>query len=128
MPWDERTVEEMREEFAKRVVSKEKTKAALCREYSISRPTGDKWVERYLAGERLSDRSRAPHSRPNRVDEDVEQMIVDMRKMYPAQGAVKIRRMLLDEGKQGVPSAKTINNILHRNGLIAPEATLAVTP
>lgn len=128
MPWLERTVEEMREEFAKRVLSKEKTKAALCREYGISRPTGDKWIERYLAGEKLSDRSRAPHNRPNHVDEDVEQMIVDMRRMYPAQGALKIHRMLSDEGKKNLPSVKTINNIFHRNGLITPEATLAATP
>lgn len=128
MPWNERTVEEMREEFARRVVAKEKTKVALCREYGISRRTGDKWVERYLAGEPLSDRSRAPHRHPNRVSEDVEQMIVEMRRTYPAQGAAKIHRMLSDEGKQDLPSVKTINNIFHRNGLITPEATLAATP
>lgn len=40
----------MREEFVKRVLLHEKSKSALCREYGISRPTGDKWVIRYLAG------------------------------------------------------------------------------
>ena len=47
MPWEDKTVEETRLEFVKRVLSKEKSKSALCREYGISRPTGDKWIERY---------------------------------------------------------------------------------
>ena len=38
MAWQERTVEIMREEFVKRALSMEKSKAALCREYGISRP------------------------------------------------------------------------------------------
>jgi len=42
MAWDERTVEQMREEFVRRVLAQERSKAALCREYGISRPTGDK--------------------------------------------------------------------------------------
>ena len=51
MAWQERTVEIMREEFVKRALSMEKSKAALCREYGSSRPTGDKWISRFLAGE-----------------------------------------------------------------------------
>lgn len=128
MPWDERTVEMVREEFVKRVLSKEQSKSALCREYGISRPTGDKWIKRYQSGQCLSNRSKAPHRHPNRVDEDLEQLIVDTRKQYPAIGAVKIRRMLEDEGTLDLPSTKTINNIFHRHGLITPEATLAATP
>lgn len=59
MAWEERTVKEMREEFVRRVLAKEKSKAALCREYGISRPTGDKWLQRFQEGQPLSDRSRA---------------------------------------------------------------------
>ena len=57
----------MREEFVRRVLAQEKSKAALCREYGISRPTGDKWLERFLEGESLADRSRAPKSSPVRT-------------------------------------------------------------
>ena len=32
MAWDERTVEQMREEFVRRVLAQERSKAALCRE------------------------------------------------------------------------------------------------
>ena len=50
MPWKEKGLKTMREEFVKRVLSQEKSKSALCKEYGISRPTGDKWIARYLAG------------------------------------------------------------------------------
>lgn len=35
MPWKEQVIETMREEFVKRVLAHEKSKAALCREYGI---------------------------------------------------------------------------------------------
>ena len=77
MPWKEQRLETMREEFVKRVLSHEKSKSALCREYGISRPTGDKWINRYLAGESLRDMSRAPKTRPNKTDMEMEQKIVE---------------------------------------------------
>lgn len=63
MAWQERTVEIMREEFVKRALSMEKSKAALCREYGISRPTGDKWISRFLAGgAHVKSKPGAPNS------------------------------------------------------------------
>ena len=41
MPRKERILEMNRVEFAKQVFAKKKSKRALCREYEISRPTGD---------------------------------------------------------------------------------------
>ena len=128
MAWDERTVEEMREEFVKRVLSGEKSKAALCREYGISRPTGDKWIERFKNGEALSDRSRAPKTVSSRTGADLEEEIVRMRRSHPALGAVKLRRIMLDAGYTDLPCAKTFNNIFHRHGLIAKEASRAAMP
>ena len=72
MAWEERTVEQMREEFVRRALAQEQSKAALCREYGISRPTGDKWIERYQQGETMSDRSRAPKSVPGKVSTEIE--------------------------------------------------------
>ena len=72
MAWQERTVEIMREEFVKRALSMEKSKAALCREYGISRPTGDKWISRFLAGEPMSNQSRAPQIQARRVSAAAE--------------------------------------------------------
>ena len=79
MAWKERTVEQMREEFVRRVLAQERSKAALCKEYDISRPTGDKWIERFQEGESLSDRSRAPLTVPGRTPAEIEAEIVRIR-------------------------------------------------
>ena len=127
MPLIERTKESMRKEFVNRVLAHEKSKSALCREYGISRPTGDKWIKQYERGESLADKSRAPHN-PNTIPIETEKIIVEKRLEYPAFGAVKIKRILEDEGHTDLPCSKTINNIFHRNGLITKEASLAATP
>ena len=128
MAWKERTVEQMREEFVRRVLAQEKSKAALCREYGISRPTGDKWLARYQEGLSLADQSRAPLTQPNRTPPDMEDVIVQYRKTYPALGAAKIRRIMGDEGWTDLPCAKTFNNIFHRHELIEKQASQAATP
>ena len=128
MAWYERTVEEMREEFARRVLAQERSKAALCREYGISRPTGDKWLERFLNDDSMSDRSRAPKTVPGRTDPEMEAQIVALRRKYPAIGATKLRKMMADQGRTDLPCARTFNNILHRNGLIEREASRAARP
>ena len=128
MAWEERTVEQMREEFARRVLAQERSKAALCREYGISRPTGDKWIERFQAGQSMSDRSRAPKTVPSRTPVELEEEIVQLRKLYPAIGAVKLRRMMEDAGRTGLPCARTFNNIFRRHDLIGQEESAAATP
>lgn len=128
MAWGERTVKQMREEFARRALAQERSKAALCREYGISRPTGDKWIKRFESGESMTDRSRAPHTVPGRIPADVEAEIVRMRRLYPALGAVKLRRIMQNAGNINLPCARTFNNIFARHGLIEPEASQAATP
>lgn len=128
MAWKERTVERMREEFVKRVLAQEKSKSALCREYGISRPTGDKWIQRYLSGEDMTDRSRAPKNVGGKISADTEALIVQKRIALPAYGAVKIKRMLEDEGHTDLPCAKTFNNVFNRHGLITKEASQNATP
>lgn len=117
----------MREDFVLRALRGEQTKSALCREYGISRPTGDKWIRRYLAGENLADRSRRP-GQTNRTPPEVERQIVDCRARHPAIGATKLRRMLENDGCTGLPCARTVNDILKRNNLIRREDSLAATP
>ena len=128
MAWDERTVEQKREEFVRRVLAQERSKAALCREYGISRPTGDKWLERFQEGESMADRSRAPKTFPGRTPPDLEAKIVEIRKAHPALGAVKLRKIMENAGYTDLPCAKTFNNIFHRYGLIEKEASRAATP
>ena len=125
MPWKEKTVMDSRMEFVRRVLAREKSKSALCREYGISRVTGDKWLKRYVAGESLADLSRAPLSRPNRIPQATEEHIIGMRTSMPVLGAKKIHQMMINEGKVEPPSISTINAVLKRNNLITKEASQA---
>ena len=83
MPWEERTVNGMREELVARARAKEASITALCREYGISRQTGHKWIKRAQEGKDLEDRSRRP-KRITRIDERIEEEIVAYRERYPA--------------------------------------------
>jgi len=127
MSWGVQTVEKQRQEFVERVEKEEKSKAALCREYAITRRTGDKWIARYKEGESMSDRSRAPNRTPGKTDEATEATIMAIRQKHPALGAKKIKRILENQGTPS-PAYSTINAILHRNGMITKEASIAATP
>ena len=129
MPWKAKTVEMTREEFVREVIAKHKSKARLCREYGISRPTGDKWLNRAKNGEGFKDRSHRPFKTPqNKTAAEMEQVIIGLRQQEPGLGAVKLKRILENEGKQEVPSHSTINNILKRNNLIRAEDSEAAKP
>lgn len=128
MPWEEKSKVMTREEFVKRALSHETSKSMLCKEYGISRPTGDLWIKRYLAGEDLSDRSKAPFKTANKTPQAIENTVVEYRKKYPAIGATKIHKMLENEEYSNIPSISTINEIFKRNGLITPKASRDATP
>ena len=127
MPWECRTVEEQRKEFAQAAMSCTNF-SALCREVGIDRHTGYKWARRYAASEALTDRSRRPHTSPAKTPEMVEQRILAVRADNPGWGARTIREVLIREGCESVPCAKTVNNILNRNGCISPEESLKCKP
>ena len=128
MPWKVETLDKTRKEFTQRVFVKDKSMAALCREYEISRPTGYKWLKRCQKGEALNDRSRRPLHTPNRINKETENLIIAARKKEPAIGAAKIKRMLANAGNTGLPCMSTVNAVLKRNNLITPEASRAATP
>jgi transposase InsO family protein len=121
-------VEKNRAEFVKRALAHEKSKSALCREYGISRPTGDKWIARGQSGDGFRDRSRAPFHTANKIQAETEAIIVAARKKEPAVGAAKIHRMLENKGYKELPCISTINAVLKRNNLITEEASQAATP
>jgi transposase InsO family protein len=97
-------------------------KRALFRRYGIEPRIGYKWLDRYEAeGDGgLADRSRRPHSCPDRTPAAMEAKIVGLRRKHPSWGGRKLRRRLVELGEDGVPSASTITAILQRHGLIDP--------
>lgn len=103
--------------------------AEFCRQNSVSRETFYLWRRRYLkeglAG--LEPRSRVPHTSPQRVAHDVEDLIVRWRKdlieLGVDAGPTTIHAHLVRQATPGlvVPSPATIWRILVRRGFITPE-------
>ncbi len=123
MPWKECSSVSEREEFVKLLELESSNVSVLCRRFGISRKTGYKWLGRYESVGRaaLCDRSRRPHTSPEKTCEAMEAAVLSVRTKHPAWGGRKIRRVLLNAGHQGVPSLGTITAILHRYGLILQE-------
>ena len=57
MPWENKTVEELREEFIA-AAKASRNFSQVCREYGITRKTGYKWLNRSEQGLPMSDVSR----------------------------------------------------------------------
>lgn len=127
MPWMERQVKMLREEFIARSMEADRNFSALCKEFRISRKTGYKWIKRYHDDGCLEDRSKKPSRIRIKTEEWVEKLILEARQELPRWGAQKIRVYL---GRKGypMPCVRTVNNILKRNGLISQEASLARKP
>ena len=127
MPWEARTVKMSRESFVEEVNRGEKSKSRVCREYGISRVTGDKWLKRYESGESLEDKSKAPFHVANKTSAGKETKVLEVRKSHPAWGPRKILQFLIKKGEKP-PSKSTIGNILKRNGCISEAASKASIP
>ena len=92
MPWKETSAMNQRVQLIADWLSGDYTKRELCQMYGISRPTTDKWLERYRTrGARgLEELSRAPHHRPNQTPEAVRSMIVECKLKHQKWGLKKI--------------------------------------
>lgn len=123
MPWKDKGLMSLREEFVHR--AKSENIAQLCREYKISRKTGHKWLSRYeeegILG--LQDRSRRPFQSSSKVDKEHVELILASREKYPAWGAKKLRQVLLNEGHKDLPSLSSFNRILTKAEKIPPLAS-----
>lgn len=96
----------------------------MCREFGISRKTGYKIYERYknLGEVALSDRSRRPGCFGNKLPQQVESAILELKKKRPYWGARKLRELLAPKLGPGVslPAVSTIHMVLDRHGLVQP--------
>jgi len=93
--------------------------AALAEMYGVSRKTVYKWIERDAdeGMEGLQDRSRAPHTSPQRLSEAMIGRIIEARQRWgwgPRKLLVKLAAAMPDER---LPSASTVAELLHSKGL-----------
>jgi transposase InsO family protein len=120
MPWKETCAVEQRLAFVHEILRAEDSKAELCRRYGISRPTGDKWLERFeLQGEAgLSDLSSIPHHHANQVADELAQAIMGLRTEHMTWGPRKLLAYLKrGRPQERWPVASTIGDLLRRRGL-----------
>ncbi len=125
MSWDESTKMDEKLRFVSRFLDGEKI-TPLCAEFGISRVTGHKSIERYKDSglEAFSDRSRRPFRQANRLPFQVEQLIVKLKKEFPARGAPKLReRLRTHYGKIALPAKSTVHVVLDRHGLVKKKRT-----
>ena len=127
MPWRERRVKMLREEFIAQSEKADRNISALCRKFGISRKTGYKWIKRYQESGSLDDQNRKPKTSHSKTEEKIEKLIFELRQERPGWGARKIQVFLCNKGYE-MPCIRTVNNILKRNGLISLEASQARKP
>src|SRR6201987_5740252 len=121
MPWKESSVMEERLRFVARLLDGEPM-TDVCREFGISRKTGYKIFNRYREHgcEAFGDRSRRPVRYANQLPQQVESLIVTLKRDKPHWGARKIRELLLRRlaSHVRVPAKSTIHAVLDRHGLV----------
>ena len=122
MPWKQDDIVELRKQFISEYLDKNYPGFSyLCQSYGISRPTGYKWVERFVQGgiNNLADRSRAPKNNPNKIPEEICQLIIDKKLAHKYWGPKKILDNLRKHDPTLVlPADSTAGEILKRAGLV----------
>lgn len=121
MPWKETCKMDQRIEFAMKAIHTPNF-SELCREYGISRKTGTKWRDRFIAhgSEGMEEHSRRPHGHPNELSEAKVCEIVRLKQAHPAWGPRKIRELYRRKHPADCPSESSFKRVLERAGLTQP--------
>lgn len=129
MPWKSKCPVDLRIEFMNRVMKGE-TVAELCREFGISRKTGDKFKQRFkrLGEAGLLDLSRAPKVIPHRTPPEVVKLIVEEKKRHPSWGPKKLKTTMEERLHCELPAVSTIGDILERAGLVSKRGRRHAVP
>jgi transposase InsO family protein len=121
MPWKECSVMDERLRLVAKVLDGE-AMTDVCREFGISRKTGYKVFDRYKEHglEALTDRSRRPVRFAQQLPQQLESLIVSLRRDKPHWGARKLRELLVRRlsGDVRIPAKSTIHAVLDRHGLV----------
>ena len=126
MPFYEVSVMDQKREFVEFASREGANVRELCRRFRISPTTGYKWLERYqsegVAG--LIERSRRPHSSPQRTASAVEAKVLPIRDdSNDVWGGRKIKGVMEKAGEFDIPAASTITAILRRHDRLTEAGT-----
>jgi transposase InsO family protein len=117
MPWKTFSLLEARQRFVRAALRGFKPLAQLCREAHISLKTGFKWLRRFRTDGRpgLRDRSRQPHSSPQRTPARWLAAIRVLRRKHPRWGGRKIyARLRQFHPRARLPKPRTITDWVRR--------------
>lgn len=123
MPWEQTSAMDQRVQFIADWLSGEYFKVELCTMYGISRPTANKWIQRYQEGgvKALEELSRAPYSHPNATLEEIREEIIQGKLDHQNWGTKKVMDYLRDNYPLlDWPADSTAGEILKRAGLVKP--------
>jgi putative transposase len=122
MTWKELCTMSVREKFVLRASEARSNKAALCREFGISRKTGYKWLKRYAESglQGLDDLTRKPNQSPLKISGEIVAAIVRLRRAH-GWGARKLAFNMRYE-RPDLPhvSPSTAHRVLVRAGMLQP--------
>lgn len=123
MPWKEVSVMDEKIRFINTYLTHQGPFTSLCRQFGIAPKTGYKYVKQYNENgfDGLKEASRQPKTSPTKVKSCIENLILLVRHLHPAWAGEKIKTFLNKCGYTNLPTEKTIDRILKRNGLITIE-------
>jgi putative transposase len=94
----------------------------LCREYGISRKTGEKFKKRFResgpAG--LEDQRRVPKVIPHKTPPELVEVVLAERRLHPTWGPRKIKEVLERRLDRPFPAPSTLGDLFVEHGLIVP--------
>ena len=120
MPWKETCLMDERTEFIVAWKRGFVPMTALCEAHGISRKSGYKWRDRYLAfgWDGLVDGSRARHELGHTMGAEIAAAVIALRQKHPLLGPRKLKQVLeRDCPDFAWPAASTIGDLLRREGL-----------
>jgi putative transposase len=121
MPWRHTSPLDQKTQFIADYLRRTLSITELCELYSVSRKTGDKWIERSLTSgpSGLEDRSRKPCSSPTQTPQHLVDAFIELRCRHPSWGAKKLLSILQKRHPSGaLPGRSTVCDILRRHGLV----------
>jgi transposase InsO family protein len=131
MPWNQESPMDQRVKLVSDWLSGNYTKSQLSRRYEISRPTVDKWLERYaaLGVDGLKDQSRKPLHCPHQTPDDIIAELVAKKNEHPDRGPKQIiGRLRTSDPQTSWPSASTAGEWLKKAGLVTKRRPYPLRP
>lgn len=130
MPWQETCVMNLKQELVQRWLEGV-NKSDLSRAFKISRPTVDKWVNRYhhygMSG--LQEQSRRPNHSPTAISDDIKHKLVELKCRHWTFGPKKVvDRFKAVYPHLPCPADSTVGEILLAAGLVKHRAKRHKTP